>query len=38
MSAKKIQINPSKTKENSLHFLGFFWPNPDFSTGCDGSK
>jgi hypothetical protein len=28
-----LQANPNKTKEKGLDFLGFLWPNPDFSTG-----
>jgi hypothetical protein len=31
--AKSIQINPSKTKQKSLDFLGFIRPNRDFSMG-----
>ena len=30
-SPNNIQGNPNKSKENSLHFLGFLWPNSDFS-------
>jgi hypothetical protein len=30
-AAKEIQINPRKTKEKGLDFLGFLWQNLDFS-------
>jgi hypothetical protein len=33
-----VQINPRKTKEISLHFLGFLWPILGFSTGYGESK
>jgi hypothetical protein len=32
-SAKLVQTNPNKTKQNSLDFLGFIRPNRDFSMG-----
>jgi hypothetical protein len=28
-----LQANPNKTKQKSLDFLGFLWPNRDFSEG-----
>jgi hypothetical protein len=33
-----MQINPNKSKENSLDFLGFLWPNWGFSMGYGESK
>jgi hypothetical protein len=33
-----VQGNPRKSKEKSLHFLGFLWWNPDFSTRYSGKK
>jgi hypothetical protein len=36
--AKQNQINPRKTKEKGLDFLGFLWPNWDFSKGYGESK
>jgi hypothetical protein len=36
--AKFLQINPSKSKEKGLDFLGFLWWNPDFSMGYGESK
>src|SRR5271156_1720589 len=32
------QDNARKSKENSLHFLGFLWPNQDFSMGYSEKK
>jgi hypothetical protein len=32
-SANSVQINPNKTKQNCLDFLGFIRPNRDFSMG-----
>jgi hypothetical protein len=32
------QINPRKSKEKGLDFLGFLWPNRDFSMGYGESK
>ena len=37
-NAKQMQANPRKSKEKSLHFLGFLWPNWDFSMGYGESK
>jgi hypothetical protein len=34
--ASWLQVNPRKTKEKGLDFLGFPWPNWDFSTGYGG--
>ena len=36
--AKFIQAKPNKTKRKSLDFLGFLWPNWDFSMGYGESK
>ena len=36
--AKFIQAKPNKTKQKSLDFLGFLWPNLDFSMGYGESK
>jgi hypothetical protein len=33
-----MQAIPNKSKENSLHFLGFLLPNPDFSMGYGRKK
>jgi hypothetical protein len=33
-----MQVNPRKSKQKGLHFLGFTWWNPDFSTGYEESK
>jgi hypothetical protein len=33
--ANSDQINPNKTKQKSLDFLGFVRPNRDFSKGCE---
>jgi hypothetical protein len=33
-----VQGNARKSKEKSLHFLGFLWCNRDFSTGYSGKK
>jgi hypothetical protein len=33
-----VQINPSKSKENRLHFLAFPWPKWDFSMRYSESK
>jgi hypothetical protein len=30
--------NPNKSKEKSLHFLVFPWPNRGFSKGYSGKK
>jgi hypothetical protein len=38
LMAKPVQINPRKTKEKGLDFLGFLWPNRDFSTRYSDSK
>jgi hypothetical protein len=38
LRASFVQGKPRKTKENSLHFLAFPWPNWDFSKGCGESK
>jgi hypothetical protein len=37
-TASSVQINPSKTKQKSLDFLGFRSPNRDFSMGYGESK
>jgi hypothetical protein len=37
-TASYVQINPRKTKENGLHFLGFLWRNLDFSMSYSESK
>jgi hypothetical protein len=37
-AAKKKQENPNKTKEKSLDFLVFPWPNRSFSKGYGESK
>jgi hypothetical protein len=31
-------VKPNKSKENRLDFLGFLWPNQDFSMGYSESK
>jgi hypothetical protein len=36
--AKFIQAKPNKTKQKSFDFLGFPWPNRDFSMGYGESK
>jgi hypothetical protein len=36
--AKTIQAKPNKTKQKSLDFLGFLWPNRAFSMGYGESK
>jgi hypothetical protein len=33
-----MQANANKTKEKGLDFLGFLWPNSDFSMGYSESK
>jgi hypothetical protein len=33
LRATSVQINPNKSKEKSLHFVGFLWPNRGFSKG-----
>jgi hypothetical protein len=38
LSASWVQEKPRKTKEKSLHFLGFPWSNWDFSRGYGESK
>jgi hypothetical protein len=38
LRASWVQRKPRKTKEKSLHFLGFSWPNWDFSKGYGESK
>jgi hypothetical protein len=38
LSASWMQGKPRKTKEKSLHFLGFPWSNWDFSKGYGESK
>jgi hypothetical protein len=38
LRASWVQGKPRKTKEKSLHFLGFSWPNLDFSKGYGESK
>jgi hypothetical protein len=35
---KQIQIKPNKSKQKSLHLLGFIRPNQAFSMGYDGKK
>jgi hypothetical protein len=35
---RQSKENPRKTKEKSLHFLVFPWPNLDFSMGYSESK
>jgi hypothetical protein len=37
-AAKLIQGKPNKSKEKSLDFLGFLWPNWAFSMGYGESK
>jgi hypothetical protein len=37
-AAKLIQAKPNKTKQKSLRFLGFLWPNWGFSMGYGESK
>jgi hypothetical protein len=38
LRANFVQINPNKTKQKSLDFLGFIRPNRGFSTGYGESK
>jgi hypothetical protein len=38
LRASWVQVKPRKTKEKSLHFLGFSRPNRDFSEGYGESK
>jgi hypothetical protein len=38
LAAEQIQGKPNKTKEKSLDFLGFPWPNRGFSMGYSESK
>jgi hypothetical protein len=38
LSASWMQGKPRKTKEKSLHFLGFPWSNWDFPKGYSESK
>jgi hypothetical protein len=38
LRANSIQINPNKSKQKSLDFLGFIRPNRDFSMGYGESK
>jgi hypothetical protein len=35
---QSIQTKPNKSKEKSLVFLGFLWPNSNFSKGYSESK
>jgi hypothetical protein len=38
ITAKEMQEKPNKTKEISLDFLVFPWPNLDFSKGYSETK